>query len=145
MTNLPENSPKESGSNHFILKHHYDIGDRSVLFSLDGLTEHEVKDLAVYLQFKAENLLDVTISLDNITIVQFLEHYGAVIKSRDQSNLIDPSDLTPIEMYYERESRICGNNWYAEHYSEFDAKYGVQATEFLKSKSDGKKLDGALI
>lgn len=145
MTNLPKNSPKDSGSNHYLLRHHYDIGDRSVFFSLDGLTEHEVKDLVVYLQFKAENLLDVTVSLDNITIVQFLEYYGAVIKSRDQSNLIDPSDIKPIEMYYERESRICGNNWYTEHYSEFDAKYGVQATEFLKSKSDGKKVDGALI
>ena len=50
-----------------------------------------------------------------------------------------------IDMYEERESRICGNKWYAENYDAFDSKYGEAASAFLKGKSEGKNLDGTLI
>lgn len=141
-----EVQPK-TGETKYILMHHYDIGDRSVHFSVDGLTIQEVKDLAVYLQFKAENLLDDSVSLDNISVVQFLEIHGA--KIIDQSVLtkedFNPLGMILIDMYDERESRICGNNWYAEKYDSFDLKYGEVAANFLLEKSKGKELDGTLI
>ena len=131
----------------YILMHHYDIGDRSVHFSGEGLTIQEVKDLAVYIQFKAENLLSDTVSLSNITIAQFLETHGAKILKENVLSLIgfNPLGMILIDMYEERESRICGNNWYAENYEAFDSKYGEAASTFLKAKSEGKNLDGALI
>lgn len=144
---LPELVLKANPVRKYILMHHYDIGDRSVHFSVDCLTIQEVKDLAVYIQFKAENLLDDTVSLDNITIVQFLEIHGAKIIDQCVLNKedFDPVGMILIDMYDERESRICGNNWYAEHYDSFDIKFGEDATIFLKNKSDGKNWNGSMI
>lgn len=143
---LPEISLKVN-QYKYILMHHYDIGDSSVHFSFEGLTAQEVKDLAVYIQFKAENLLDDTVSLHNITIVQFLEIHGANIIDECVLNKenFNPVGMILIDMYEERESRICGNNWYAEHYESFDSKYGEVASIFQKSKSNGKNWNGSLI
>lgn len=144
---LPELGLKSKPVQKYILMHHYDIGDRSVHFSVDGLTIQEVKDLTAYIQFKAENLLDDTISLDNITIVQFLEIHGAKIIDQCVLNKKDfnPVGMILIDVYDERESRLCGNNWYAEKYDSFDLKYGEDATNFLLERSKGKNLDGTLI
>lgn len=131
----------------YILVHHYDVGDCSVHFSGGGLTIQEVKDLAVYIQFKAENLLGDSVSLENITIAQFLEMHGAKIidqcvLSKDNFN---PVGMILIDIYDERESRICGNSWYSDHYDSFDTKFGEVAASFLLEKSKGKNLDGTLI
>lgn len=144
---LPELGLKSNLVHKYILMHHYDIGDRSVHFSVDDLTIQEVKDLAVYIQFKAENLLGDTVSLHNITIVQFLEIHGAKIIDECVLNKenFNPVGMILIDIYEERESRICGNNWYAEYYDSFDLKYGEVATNFLLEKSKGKNLDGTLI
>lgn len=48
------------------------------------LTEDQVKDLASYIQFKAERIFDEYASLDNSTVVEFLSLCGATIIAKNQ-------------------------------------------------------------
>lgn len=120
----------------YSLMHAADIGDRSVKFTYDGITEDQVKDLASYIQFKAERLFDEYASLDNSTIVEFLALCGATMIDKNQLN--EHSCLVGIDTYNEREDRICGSNWLTENFDRFDEKYDDTATTFLKSKVVGK-------
>lgn len=113
----------------FRVTHEYDIGDRSVYFTFDeSMIEETAKELAIYLQFKAEDAVDDSISLDNITVVRFLELFGAKeLKSKPNS------DLSTIDMYWDRE-RSCGD-WYLKKYETLNLKYSEKALEFLNSQT----------
>jgi hypothetical protein len=119
------------------IKHNYDIGDRGVFFEFhESYKTEEVKDLAVYLQFKAEEILDDTITLDNMTVAHFFELQGAkILENR-------PQEFCEIDMYYDCQGR---GKWYQQSFSEYDKKYGIQATEYLIEKSKGKVLAGNVI
>jgi hypothetical protein len=56
----------------FVLFHNYDIEDRSILFTHEGLSPEQVTELAIFLQFKAEEDLEYTAIVDNPTVVEFL-------------------------------------------------------------------------
>lgn len=119
------------------IKHHYDVGDRGVFIKfLDLSKSEEVKNIAVYLQFKAEEILDESVTLDNITIVQFLTLLGAQILDNE------PKEFYEIDMFYDRVDRCIGR-WH--EYRLYDEKYGKQATEYLKEKAKGKILAGNVI
>lgn len=121
------------------IKHHYDIGDRGIFIKfLDTSKSEEVKNLAVYLQFKAEEILDETITLDNMTVAQFLWLHGAKILDKV------PNEFCEIDMYVDRSER-CGHKWYTQNFREYDEKYGEQATKFLVNKARGKILAGNVI
>ena len=97
---------------HFVLFHHYDIGDRSVLFTHESLSPEQVTELAIYLQFKAEQDLDDSVMVDNLTAVEYLQLHGAVVseKRNDDTRL----GKTLIDMHFERQNR-CGE-WFKEKY-----------------------------
>ena len=121
------------------IKHNYDVGDRGIFIKfLDLSKSEEVKNIAVYLQFKAEEILDETITLDNMTIAQFLWLQGAKILDKE------PHEFCEIDMYIDRSER-CGSRWYQDSFNEYDKKYGEQATKFLLNKSRGKILAGNVI
>lgn len=121
------------------IKHNYDVGDRGVFIKFLDLSEsEEVKNIAVYLQFKAEEILDETITLDNMTIAQFLWLQGAKILD------IEPHEFCEIDMFFDRSER-CGSKWYKHSFSEYDEKYGEQASKFLHNKARGKILSGNVI
>lgn len=128
---LPKNGLNDRIFRKFILLHHYDIGDQSVHFSIDSLSIQEVRDLAVYLQIKAEKLMEFSVILSNLSIAQYLEVHGAkIIEKTDDFN---PVGMFLIDIYSERESRICGSNWCAEDYKSIDIKFGESASIFLKN------------
>lgn len=123
---------------YFRVTHEYDIGDRSVYFSFDeSQIDETAKELAVYLQFKAEHTIDDEIALDNVTIVRFLLLFGA--KQLDSK---PNDDVTTIDMYWDRE-RSCGD-WYLANYELLDEKYGDEAHEFLRSETEENQLMGEL-
>ncbi|HDV5624504.1 TPA: hypothetical protein RI821_003073 [Vibrio cholerae] len=94
----------------FRVTHEYDIGDRSVYFSFDeSLIDETAKELAVYLQFKVEHEVDDSIAVDNVTVVRFLELFGA-----KQLETKPNADFVTIDMYWDRE-RSCGD-WFLENY-----------------------------
>jgi hypothetical protein len=65
-------------NNIFRLTHEYDIGDRSIYFAFDeSKIDETAKELAVFLQFKAEEMFDDSICLDHQTIMRFLSLFGA--------------------------------------------------------------------
>ncbi|AKQ32518.1 MULTISPECIES: hypothetical protein [Acinetobacter] len=120
------------------IKHNYDIGDRGIFIKfLDQPKSDEVKNLAIYLQFKAELILDESITLDNMTIAQFLWLQGAKILDNK------PDTYCVIDMYFDRYER-CGE-WYRHSFSAYDEKYGEQASKFLINKARGKILEGNVI
>lgn len=120
------------------IKHDYDIGDRWVFIKfLDLCKSEEVKNIAVYLQFKAEKIFHETITLDNMTIAQFLWLQGAKILDNQ------PHEFCVIDMYHDTTER-CGK-WYHHNFNEYDEKYGEQASKFLLNKATGKTLEGNLI
>ncbi|MFA0809474.1 hypothetical protein [Microbulbifer epialgicus] len=107
--------------------HHYDIGDRFVFFTFDDSNISAV-ELAVYLQFKAEELFDSSICLDNLIVVKFLTLFGAKEISQKVVNFKE------IDMHHDREER-CGD-WYNSSYKAFDQEFGGQAETFLKQSRD---------
>lgn len=120
----------------YSLMHAADIGDRSVQFTFDALTEDQVKDLASYIQFKAERIFDEYACLDNSTVVEFLALCGAMMIDKNQLN--EHVCLVGIDIYDEYEDRICGSNWLTENFNLFDKQYGDTASTFLSSKAVGK-------
>ncbi|HCA5183455.1 TPA: hypothetical protein MW242_003089 [Acinetobacter baumannii] len=108
----------------FQIKHSYGIIGHSLQFSLNSsFTDAEVIDLAVFLQFKAEEIISEMVTLDLSTVVNFLAYYGAAI-------INSPSDSSiEIDMYTERSKR-CGK-WYVENFDRLDIEYGQKATEYL--------------
>ncbi|WP_026960516.1 hypothetical protein [Aliagarivorans taiwanensis] len=104
------------------LTHYYDIGDQSKYFTFDDV-EHDPADLAVYLQFKAEEIFDDSICLPAEAILGYLTTFGAKqLKSTDANVVID--------MYDDRELR-CGD-WYCDIYAGLDSQLGVQAESYLR-------------
>lgn len=126
----------------FKLTHEYDIGDQSVLFTFEGKDQEEIADLAVYLQLKAEELIDDAVGLQNITIVEFLLPYGAkIVKQADLGTI----DISCVDLHNEREGRMCANTWYSDHYVRLDKEYGETATQYLACKSKGIRWEETLI
>ncbi|HGS5694439.1 TPA: hypothetical protein ACMDWD_003384 [Vibrio cholerae] len=120
----------------FRVTHEYDIGDRSVYFSFDeSQIDETAKELAVYLQFKAEHAINDELALDNVTVVRFLILFGAKQLESEPNG-----DITTIDMYWDRE-RSCGP-WYLENYESLDEKYGDKAHEFLLSEVEENQLMG---
>lgn len=125
-------------NNVFRLTHEYDIGDRSLYFTFDaGELDVTAKELAVYLQFKAEEMFDNSISLDHITIIRFLSLFSA--KQLDSK---PNEEFETIDMYWDRESR-CGD-WYLGRFEDLDKKYNDKAIEFLNAEADENQLMGEL-
>ncbi|MCX3035242.1 hypothetical protein OFK41_13620 [Acinetobacter baumannii] len=119
------------------IKHYYDALDQKVFIKVpDHINREEVKSLAVYVQFKAEEILDETISLSNMTVAQFLYLQGAKILDTE------PQNFSEIDMYFARSDK-CGGRW--NDFSLYDEKYGKQATNFLLGKARGKNLEGSVI
>lgn len=114
----------------FRVTHEYDIGDRSVYFSFDeSLIDETAKELAVYLQFKVEHEVDDSISIDNVTVVSFLELFGAK-RLETKPN----ADFVTIDMYWDRE-RSCGD-WFLENYKLLDAKYSDRTKDIVRAKNE---------
>lgn len=105
------------------LHHHYDIGDQSLYFTFPK-QQVTATDLAVYLQFKAENLFDESICLGNPTIMNYLIQFGA----KEYKGKHPP--CSKIDMYSDRELR-CGT-WNELYYPQLDKEYGERAELFLK-------------
>lgn len=126
------------------LYHQYDTRDRSVCFEMSGMPISQVKNLAAYVQFKAEAILGDTVSLDNVTVVQFLVLHGAkIVQSFSDS---ESNDVYPIDIYSERESRICKYpRWYNSKYPILDSQYGESAETLILEKSVGKTIEEDLI
>lgn len=126
-------------NNVFRLTHEYDIGDRSLYFTFDA-SEPDVtaKELAVYLQFKAEDMFDNSICLDHITIIRFLSLFGA--KQLDSKP--EDSEFETIDMYWDRESS-CGD-WYSGRFGYLDKMYSDKASTFLKDEANENQLMGEL-
>lgn len=117
-------------STFFRVTHEYDIGDRSVYFSFDeSQIDETAKELAVYLQFKVEHEIDDMIVIDNVTVVRFLELFGA-----NQLESKPSGDFATIDMYWDRE-RSCGD-WYLNNYKSLDKKYSDKAQEILCSEAE---------
>ncbi|WP_342609092.1 hypothetical protein [Vibrio tritonius] len=123
----------------FRLTHEYDIGDRSLYFTFDeSKIEETAKELAVFLQFKAEEMFDNSICLDHQTIIKFLALFGAEQIESKPTNV----PFNTIDMYWDRE-RSCGD-WYKGSFGELDKKYSDKAIMFLKSEADDNQLMGEL-
>lgn len=123
----------------FRLKHEYDIGDRSIYFTFnENNTEETAKELAVFLQFKAEEMFDNSICLDHQTIMKFLSLFGAEqLESKPDNGVYNV-----IDMYWDREQN-CGD-WYRGELIELDKKYSDRAVSFLKSEAKENQLMGEL-
>lgn len=114
----------------FKITHAYDVGDRSVYLSFDEKQIDEtVTELAVYIQFKAENTIEDGVSLDNATIGRWLGLFGA-----KQLEAKPDCETATIDMYSARE-RSCGD-WYLTNYESLDEKYGDIALGFLRSEAE---------
>lgn len=123
---------------NFRLTHEYNIGDRDVYFTFDEQkNEFTATELAVYLQFKAEETFDNSICLDAVTIIRFLSSYGA-----KQLNEKPSGEFITIDMHWDRESR-CGD-WYADKWRPMDVKLRDQTTEFLQAEAKSNQLMGEL-
>ena len=127
---------------NFRLNHAYNISRECIHFTFEksnNIEEHVI-ELAVYLQFKAENSIDICISLSDEIVVRFLTLFGAQVLDvkPDYGSL----SCTHIDMYQARESR-CGY-WYNEKYTDFDKKYGEKAEAFLLDQAEENKLMGEL-
>lgn len=126
-------------NNIFRLTHEYDIGDRSIYFTFDeSKIEETVKELAVFLQFKAEEMFNDSICLDHQTIMKFLALFGAELIESKPTNV----SFNTIDMYWDRE-RSCGD-WYESSFSVLDKKYSDKAIAFLKSEAKDNQLMGEL-
>lgn len=122
--------------NFFRLTHEYDMGDRSLYFTFDATgLDVTAKELAVYLQFKAENMFDETISLGHITIIRFLSLFGA-----KQLDTKPNEKFETIDMYWDRESR-CGD-WYSGRFVYIDQKFNDKASAFLNAEVNENQLMG---
>ncbi|OIH11959.1 hypothetical protein A7M79_00275 [Acinetobacter baumannii] len=119
------------------ITHSYDALDQKVFIKVpDHINSEEVKSLAVYVQFKAEEMLDETITLSNMTVAQFLYLQGAKILDAE------PQSFSEIDMYFARSDK-CGGRW--NDFSLYDEEYGEQASGFLLGKARGKNLEGSVI
>ncbi|EJL6311314.1 hypothetical protein NMR52_003635 [Vibrio cholerae] len=117
-------------STFFRVTHEYDIGDRSAYFSFDESSIDETaKELAVYLQFKVEHEVDDSIAVDNVTVVRFLELFGA-----KQLETKPNADFVTIDMYWDRE-RSC-SDWYLENYKLLDAKYSDKTKDIVRAEKE---------
>ena len=86
----------------YLLEHAYDIGDRGVYVE----SIFNPSDVAVYLQFKAEELFNDGVSLSNLAVVNALVSlYGCFCGARSDK-------ATVIDLYRERKLR-CGK-WFSD-------------------------------
>ncbi|MFA0053665.1 MULTISPECIES: hypothetical protein, partial [Vibrio] len=106
------------------LHHHYDIGDQSVYFSFAN-SELSAVDLAVYLQIKAEELFDDSITLDNQTILRFLTLFGAKEYTGKRQH------CRKIDMYSDREFRT--KEWDECTFQKLDKACEELAVAFLRA------------
>lgn len=112
----------------FKLTHEYDIGDRSIYFVFDeSKAEVTAKELAVFLQFKAENVLHDCIDLDHPIIMKFLALFGAEQIKSIPAN----AAFITIDMFWDREE--CCGDWYNNIFGVLDKKYSEKATTLLKN------------
>ncbi|WP_390240653.1 hypothetical protein [Vibrio sp. R78045] len=122
------------------LHHHYDIGDQSVYFSFAN-SQFSAVDLAVYVQIKAEELLDDSITLDNQTILRFLTLFGAKEYNGKRQH------CRKVDMYSDREFRT--KEWDECTFPKLDEVCGELAVAFLRvdeaTMTQAKVLDKAKI
>lgn len=123
----------------YLIKNKCDIADRGVFVKFPFPSEsEEVKNLAIYLQFKATEIIDEAIILDSATIAQFLCLQGAEILSNK------PNEFCEIDLNFDRSNGF-GFKWYVCSFNGYDKNHGEQASEFLLNKAKGAGLTGCVI
>lgn len=111
----------------FGICHTYDIGDQTVYFEVDEF-DKSVIDLAVYLHFKAEEIIDEVVCVSNQTTAKFLELFGG--KRRDKK---PNTNVIKLDMYIEREYRC--SEWYTTEFINLDSKYSEMTEAFIKKQN----------
>jgi Type IV secretory pathway, VirB11 components, and related ATPases involved in archaeal flagella biosynthesis len=120
---------KNIKTNNFRLTHEYDIGDRSIYFTFDeSKSVYKAVELAVYLQFKAENVFDDSIGIDHEPMMKYLKLFGA----KELETV--PDEFNTIDMYFDREKRV--GDWYFTKYVEMDEALSKQTVEFLRANAN---------
>lgn len=101
-----------------------DVDDQAVYFSLPAIRLEQIKNLAVFIQFKAEEMFSDSVVLLNSEIVGYLKRFGAKVIDTEPESFIE------IEMKSDRDVR--NGDWRMETYKELDAVYGAKATVYLQ-------------
>lgn len=106
--------------------HTYDIGDQTVFCSYSNFAP-SAADLAVFLQFKAEELIDEAVIVSHKTTAKYLELFGAQrIEAKPCGTILS------LDMYIEREQR-CGT-WFATRFVELGNQYSGITEAFIKEQ-----------
>lgn len=104
--------------------HKHEVEIKPVCFTIPAIRLEQLKDLAVYIQFKAESLLNPSIVLNGEEILGYLKRFGA--KIIDQS----ADDFAEIDMFQDRVERL--GEWRAEVFPKLDETYGPKATAYIQ-------------
>lgn len=104
--------------------HKHEVEIKPVCFTVPTIRLEQLKDLAVYIQFKAEILLNPSIVLDGEEILGYLKRFGA--KIIDHSS----EEFEEIDMFQERLDRL--GDWESDVFPKLDETYGPKATAYIK-------------
>lgn len=110
--------------------HTYDIGNHAVYCRYTNLELWAI-DLAIYLHFKAESIIDEAVIVDHKTTMKYLELFGAVQVACPQTESSNEK-IIKIDMYIERELR-CGE-WYTTRFVELQ-QYSEMTEVFINEQS----------
>lgn len=106
------------------LFHKHELSIQPVYFSIHTLHLEQLKDLIIYIQFKAEQRISSDVVLNGPEILGYLKRFGAKMLSHEPDNYIE------IDLYQGRVDRL--GEWKNETFNKLDETYGVKANIYIE-------------